>query len=170
MRQTENKNKSKTPNHITSLCWHLHWSLAALRKAELLTGSGHKSHHLLSLQSHIRTLSILLGPRWRTTKLAASSSVCCKDYLSASSSCKSHSHPHLICSLSASRTSKEIHKNTAIHVKRCKRNLSPFHNKVFSTYKGFTSGSRKARQKIAVEARNTHIFDKSGQQEIKVLH
>jgi len=54
---------------------------------------------------------------------------------------------------------------------RCKRNLSPFDNKVFSTYKGFTSGSRKARQKISVEVRsNIQIFVSSSQQEIKVLY
>jgi len=27
MRRTENKNHNKTPNHITLLCWHLHWSV-----------------------------------------------------------------------------------------------------------------------------------------------
>lgn len=73
---------------------------------------------MLSLQSQTRTFSVLLGHKMKnTTELVASFSVCSKDYLSASSSCKSHSHPHLICSLSAGCTSKEIHKTTAIQVK-----------------------------------------------------
>lgn len=160
MRRTENKNKSKTPSHITSLCWHLHRPLAALRKAELLRGSGHKSNHLSPLQSQTRILAILLGHKMKnsTTKFVASSSVCSKDYLSASSSCKSHSHPHLICSLSVWCTSKEIHKNPATEVKDAREISLHFTTKYSVLIKDLLQGQGQPDKKIQLKQEETFRF------------
>lgn len=153
---TENKKQKQNlkPHNLAQL------QPAALRREELLMGSRHKSNHLLSLQSQTGIVSILLGQKMKnsTTKVVSSSSVCSKDNLSASSSCKSHGNPFYL-----------MHRNMWDRLKTPEK--SQFHNSVFGAYKEFTSGSRKARQKIPVEGRkNIQIFDKSSQQEIKLLY
>lgn len=42
------KNTTKTPNHVTSLCWHVHQSLDALRKPEIVTGSRQQQSLVIS--------------------------------------------------------------------------------------------------------------------------
>lgn len=160
MRWTENNNKNKTPSHITLLCWHLHRSLAAWRKAELLTSDCFCARFPLSLQSQTRILSILLGHKLKnnTTKLVASSSVCSKDYLSASSSFKSHSYPHLICSLSARCTAKEIHKNTVIQVKDAREISLHFTTKYSVLIKDLLQGQGKPDKRLQWKQEETFRF------------
>lgn len=130
-----------------------------LRREELLVGSRHKSNHLLSLQPQTGIASILLGQKMKssTTKLVVSSSLCSKDYLSASSSCKSHSNPFLSNAQKHMRQVKDVREISISQ--QCTQHI-----------RDLPSRSRKPRQKVPAERRNIRIFDKSSEQEIKVLY
>lgn len=93
-----------------------------------------------------------------TRELVASSSVCSKDYLSASSSCKSHSHPHLIYSLSAGCTSKEIQKNTAIQVKDASQISLHFTTKYSLLIKDLLQGQGKPDKRFQWKQEETFRF------------